>query len=47
MRPPTPPSTIEAVKKDILFGWYTDLEIAKRNKVSTLTISKIKKAMKP
>lgn len=47
MKPPTSPSTIEAVKKDIQCGWYSYLEIAKRNKVSTLTISKIKKAMKP
>lgn len=47
MRRPTPPATIEAVKKDIQCGWYTDLEIAKRNKVSTTTISKIKKSLKP
>lgn len=47
MRRPTPPATIEAVKKDILFGWYSNLEIAKRNKVSTATINKIKKSLKP
>jgi hypothetical protein len=47
VRRPTSPATIEAVKKDILFGWYSIPEIAKRNKVSTLTISKIKKSLKP